>query len=307
MNSNKLISKLILGTVQLGLEYGINNQTGKPSRVESLLMLEYAVKLGITTFDTAEAYGNAEKIIGEFISSHGLNDKIKIISKLLPNILDGNGRKPESVVKEEIKKSLKKLKIDVLDGFLLHTPSYFYNKDVISGLEQCRREGLIEHFGVSIYEVEQALDVVNSGLIDYIQIPYNIFDQRLNRTDFFEIAKKNNITVFARSPFLQGLILMDEKFIPSQLSEAKKYLREFDQIINKYNFSRLEAALLFSYTTPGIDYVVFGADNIDQLKEIIGIVKEKKIQSFNECRKELANKFIDIEKSIIFPSLWAKK
>lgn len=301
------MNKLVLGTVQFGLKYGINNKTGKPSRAESLLILKQAIELGITIFDTAEAYGDAEEILGEFLLFHKPKDKIKIISKLLPNILDSSNQRPENVVKEEVKKSLKKLQIDALDGFLLHTPSYFYNKDVIKGLEQCRNEGLIKHFGVSIYEVNQALDAVNSGLIDYIQIPYNIFDQRLNKTDFFKIAKENNVTVFARSPFLQGLIFMEENLVPANISEVKKYLREFDLIIDKYNFSRLEAALLFSYINPGIDYVVFGVDNINQLKENARIIAEEKIKSFKECGEELINKFISIERAIIFPSLWAKK
>jgi len=300
-------NKLALGTVQLGLEYGINNRAGKPSRTEALLILDKALASGITVFDTAEAYGDAEEILGEFVASHALKDKIKIISKLSPNIIDGGEPKPEDIIKKEIKKSLSRLRVDVLDGFLLHTPAYFYNQSVIKGLEQCRSEGLIKHFGVSIYEVEHALDAVNSGLIDYIQIPYNIFDQRLNKTDFFKIAKQNNVTVFARSPFLQGLVLMEENRIPVNLSEVKKYLREFDLIINKHNFNRLEASLLFSYINPGINYVVFGVDNFNQLKEAVNVITEEKIKFFEECGEELACKFLNIEKAIIFPSLWAKK
>ncbi len=191
------ISKLVLGTAQFGLDYGINNQTGKPSRAESLAMIERAVAAGITTFDTAQAYGDAEEILGEFISSSGLGDKIKIISKLSPNLTNNNDRNPKEIIEKKIRESLAKLKINTLDGFLLHTPADFYNKGVMEGLKQCRSKGLISHFGVSIYEVQHALDAVSSGLIDYIQIPYNIFDQRLNRTDFFKIARENNVKVFA--------------------------------------------------------------------------------------------------------------
>ncbi|MFA4941242.1 MAG: aldo/keto reductase [Patescibacteria group bacterium] len=300
------MNKLVLGTVQFGLNYGINNEAGKTSRIESLSILKEAVDSGMTIFDTAAAYGDAEEVLGEFISSYKLKNKVKIISKLSPNIFDSNSQKPEYVVKEEVKKSLKRLQIDILDGFLLHTPTYFYNRDILNSLKQCREEGLIKHFGVSIYEEEHALDAVNSGLIDYIQVPYNVFDQRLNQTDFFKNAKKNNVKVFARSPFLQGLILMEDDHIPPYLSKIKKYLREFDEIINRHKFSRLEAALLFPYVNSDIDYVVFGINNIDQLREGIEIITEEKIKSFAECKKELKNKFINIEKSIISPVLWGK-
>ena len=64
--SKILNNKLILGTVQMGLPYGINNSTGKVSLEDSLEILDYAFENGIKTLDTAEAYGNAHEVIGIF-------------------------------------------------------------------------------------------------------------------------------------------------------------------------------------------------------------------------------------------------
>ncbi|NQT66476.1 MAG: aldo/keto reductase [Actinobacteria bacterium] len=123
--------------------------------------------------------------------------------------------------------------------------------------------------GVSIYELEDAINVVNSGLVDYIQVPYSILDQRINSTDFFEQAQKNNVTVFTRSAFLQGLIMMEDGDIPDHLSYARNYLKMYNDIINEYGISRLEGAIHFVYDNNNIDYLVFGVDNKEQLIEDI--------------------------------------
>lgn len=228
-----------------------------------------------------------------------------MISKLKPNLIDEKCLNPVATVEEQVRESLVRTGLNSLEGYLLHTPENFYNKQIIQGLKQCKKKGLIKHFGVSIYETQHALDVVKSGVVDYIQIPYSIFDQRLDRTDFFEIAKNNGVTVYARSAFLQGLILMEETKIPPHLAMAKKYLKTLDQILIKYGFTRVQAAFLFSYTHPGIDYVVFGVDNSTQLREDIQLSCGQ--YEFAACREEISNNFLNISKNIIFPSLWAKK
>ena len=231
--------------------------------------------------------------------------KAQVVSKLKPNLIIDNDPNTSRIVEDQIVQSLRRIKIDVLDGYLLHTPTDFYNERIIEALQHCRDKGLIKHFGVSIYETQHALDVVHGGLVDYIQVPYSIFDQRLDQTEFFQAAKENNVTIFGRSGFLQGLILMERDKIPEHLAKAKQYLQQFDEIINKFNFSRVEAAFLFSYTHSGINHVVFGVDNIRQLKEDIYISQRN--LDFSQCRKELCNHFKKMEKSIIFPSLWARK
>ncbi len=300
------LEKLVLGTVQFGLEYGINNQNGKPDRKKSLEMLSFAYKKGITTFDTAFAYGDAEEILGEFLQNHNFNKKIKIITKLKPNVLSEleTGKTTYDIIAANLNESLKRLKRTYVDGYLLHTPAYINNKEVVVTLSKLKDQGLVRNIGVSIYEEEDAINAAKIDEVDYIQIPYSIFDQRLDKTDFFKLAKKNGKKIFARSAFLQGLFFMAEEKIPSHLQNAKVYLRELDKIINKYNLTRQQAALTFSLKNKNIDYIVFGVDNQEQLKEDISIVEQN--IDCEQCIKELKDKFINIEKNIIFPSLWKK-
>jgi len=293
-------NKLCLGTVQFGLHYGIKNEIGrKPTEEESFSVIKTAIKSGITYFDTASIYGDAEKVLGDFCI--GQYD-VKVISKLRPNIIQDMNTNAEKEIEKEIELSLKKLNLSSLDGFLLHTADDFYNKDIIRGLQFCKKKGLVKNIGVSVYETEHALDVVKSGLVNYIQIPYNIFDQRLDQTNFFDIAKKNDIKIFARSSFLQGLLLMDLNKVPDYLSEAKPYLKRFNEIIMKYGYSKIEAALLFSYCHPKIDKVVFGVETKKQLENNLLILE--RADEFAECYSELAESFNAIGKKIITPSLW---
>lgn len=298
------IEKLVLGTVQFGLDYGINNPNGKPSRSQSLKMLDLAYEKGIRIFDTANAYGDAEEILGEFMESRNLKDKIQVITKLKPNIIDKSGEDSYNIILNNLTESLKRLKREYVDGYLFHSPFYIKDKILVECFCRLKAEGLIKNMGVSIYEEEDAIYAANLKEVDYIQIPYSILDQRLDRVGFFEMAKKNNKTIFSRSAFLQGLFFMPEDKIPPHLDIAKKYFRELDEVIDKYNLNRQQVALLFSSQNKYVDYVVFGVDNINQLEEDIEIIRSN--VNCQDCIEELKDKFINIEKNIIFPSLWKK-
>jgi aryl-alcohol dehydrogenase-like predicted oxidoreductase len=300
---NKM-NKLVLGTVQFGLDYGINNFNGKPTREKSLAMLDFAYEKGVRIFDTASAYGDAEEILGEFMKSRGLTDKIKVITKLKPNIVEESEGDPYDIILENLTLSLKKLNREYVDGYLFHTPAYIRNKKLVDCFSKLKDQGLVKNIGVSIYEEDDALYATKLDVVDYIQVPYSILDQRLNKTDFFKLAKENNKTVFARSAFLQGLFFMPENKIPEHLSKVKDYFKDLDEIIAKYGLSRQQIALLFSYQNKNIDHVVFGVDTLEQLKEDVEIV-EKNIDC-EKCIEELKERFISIEKQIIFPSLWKK-
>jgi aryl-alcohol dehydrogenase-like predicted oxidoreductase len=298
------IDKLALGTVQFGMEYGINNTKGKPSREQSLEMLDFAYKNGIGTFDTAYNYGDAEEILGEFSETRGVGGKIKIITKLKGNIISESTGEPYDIIAANLDESLKRLKRDYVDGYLFHTPAYIRDEKLVDCFCKLKEQGLVKNIGVSIYEENDAVYAVKLDAVDYIQVPYSVFDERLDKTDFFQLAKKNGVTVFARSAFLQGLFFMHEEKIPAHLESAKNYLREFDAIIGKYGLSRQQAALLFSLKNDCIDYVVFGVDNVGQLQEDIGIAEQD--IDCGACVAELKAKFGSIEKNIVMPSLWKK-
>lgn len=299
-----LSKKLVLGTVQFGLDYGINNFKGQPARAKSLAMLDYAFDNGLKIFDTAFAYGDAEEILGEFSRRRGLGEQIKIITKLKPNIISESEGSAFDVIAANLEESLKRLKRNYVDGYLFHTPAYIREDKLVDSLSRLKAQGLVKHIGVSIYEEADAIYAAKLKEVDYIQVPYSIFDQRMDKSGFFQIAKKNGKTVFARSAFLQGLFFMDENKIPASLAGVKEHFKELDKIIGRYGFNRQQAALSFSLMNPDIDYIVFGVDNQEQLAENISLAASP--LDFDACAAELKKKFVEIEKNIIFPSLWKK-
>lgn len=296
------IKKLCLGTVQLGTKYGINNELGRqPTEDESFQVLEHAVLAGIKCFDTASVYGNAEKILGNY----GLpSDGVKIISKLRPDVCNNTftDKGIACAVVKEIRYSLKRLRTNSIYGYMLHRAADMQFAEIIDGLLTAKSMGLVKKIGVSIYEPEEALAVANDSRFDIIQIPYNVLDQRLDATDFFQIAKQRGLEVYARSAFLQGLLLMDIENIPSQLAIAVPYIKRFRDIASEYGYNPAEASILYSACHKGIDKIVFGVDTVAQLDENLKIMQ--KLEGFADCYKELHGAFINVEKKILVPSLW---
>lgn len=298
------MAKLCLGTVQFGMKYGVNNQIGRqPTWQESFEMLDYALQNGIDTIDTARAYGEAELVLGEYFKNRKyIKNNVKVISKLRPNIID-EGADIEKVVIDECKNTLSRLNLDKLNGYLLHTPEYIYNKAILSALQELKKEKYVDNIGVSIYDLKEGIAAIRTGIVDYIQLPYNVLDQRGSKADFFEKAKQEGITVFTRSAFLQGLFMMDEDNVPKYLVDSVSYIKIFEEVRKKYGLSKVEALINFVKYEKNIDYLVFGVEKKEQLVEDINIYnKEIHAKDFvNEIKEKIDN----VDKSIIFPSLWS--
>lgn len=294
---------LCLGTVQFGMKYGIHNQIGRqPTGEESFAMLDYALEHGINTIDTACAYGEAEEILGKYLKQRTDKHNLKVISKLRPNVIEP-GRMTENIVTEECKGSLKCLSVDQLDGYLLHTPEYIYNEDILSALVQLKQEGYVRNIGVSIYDLKEGYAAIETGVVDYIQLPYSILDQRGIKEGFITAAKEAGITIFTRSAFLQGLFMMDHKSIPEHLQKAVPYLETMERILKEYGADKISAILQFVKYEKEIDYLVFGVEKIEQLQE--DIQKANQTDVPEECMMQLKKEIDNVEQSIIFPSLWA--
>lgn len=296
------MADLCLGTVQFGMNYGINNNLGQPSKEDCFSMIDLALENQINVIDTAGAYGQAEEILGEYFKARKNAKTFKIISKLKPNILEPD-MNAEKIVERELKNSLRTMGIDHLDGYLLHTPEYIYREDVLEALDKVKKAGLTDNVGISIYDIKEGFAAIQSGLIDYIQVPYSILDQRAIKTGFAEKAKAAGVTLFARSAFLQGLYMMKEEQIPENLKEVIPYVHILQNLIEKYNINKIDALIYFVICEKNIDYLVFGVETKEQLSEDIKSYKNGYIPY--EFVQEIKNYFKEVDKSIIFPSLWS--
>lgn len=299
--------ELCLGTVQFGMDYGIRNQK-KPPLEDCVKMLDYATKNGIDTIDTAFAYGTAEDVVGTFLKRKIIDrSKLFISSKFQPNVLDNITPKDyKKIIREHLEIQLKRLNVDYLDAYLFHSSRYAFNNEMLEALYEISiGGGQIKHCGVSVYYPNEAKECIKSPYVDFIQLPFSIFDQRMTKEGVFAMAKQSNSTqIHARSAFIQGLILMNENEIPPFLCNAKPIVKKIDEVCKKYDISRIALAIHFVKQFDIISHLVLGVDNIEQLKENIKIFK----QDFPiEILEDIAREFENIDANIVMPSLWVKE
>lgn len=297
------MAELCLGTVQFGMKYGINNTLGQPSEEDVFKMLDTAVENGIRVIDTARAYGTAEIVLGHYFATRKNADSIKIISKLRPNVIEENEADICGAVRRECEETLSRLHVEQLNGYLLHTPEYIYQPKIIDALRALKAEKLVEHIGVSVYELSEGYAALKTEDIDYIQLPYSVFDQRGMQEGFIQEAKKAGVTIFTRSAFLQGLFMMEKEKISKHLNHVIPYMVKFEKLLDRYSVNKMDALIQFVKQESLIDYLVFGVDTREQLLQDISVYQGNSVPK--DFIKELKETFVDIEKSIIFPSLWS--
>ena len=306
----KKLSKITLGTAQLGMNYGIANITGKPDFNSAIEILKFAWKNGINSFDTAPAYGNSEKIIGSFISSLNKEEikKPVIVSKLPAINIEKNLTfdKIYSFINKNITLSLKNLKINRIPIYLLHLPSDLYIEDgiIIDCLNQVKSEGLIERFGLSVYNPEDVENSLKFKEINAIQVPINLFDNCLIKMGLLKKLKQNGYIIFARSIYLQGLFFIRPENLPNRLEIAKKYLIKLRKLLKDIEFNIGKLAFLYVRDLPEITSLVIGSENIGQIAENIKLLKEKRLS--DDIYQKINEEFNDIPERITNPSLWDK-
>lgn len=296
--------ELCLGTVQIGMDYGIMGQT-KPPLEDAVAWLDYATQNGITAIDTARAYGTAEEVVGAFIRKKTVpRERLFISTKMKPNLLDDHiSNEYETVIERELKKQLEILGVDYVDTYVYHSARYAFDKDKLCAIHRMKEKGLARKTGVSVYEPEEAKSCFQSGIVDFIQAPYSIFDHRMKKAGTFTLAANIGCEIHTRSAFIQGLIMMDEKQVPAYLSEAKPMIRRIKKLSDEAGVSRVHLAIQYVKQEPEISHLVFGVDSLEQLKEDIAYFQEPLPK---ELLRQIGEEFDDMKAEIVMPSLWKK-
>jgi len=287
-------NKLILGTVQFGLSYGINNSKGKVSLNDSLKILGYAYDNGIRTLDSAEAYGNAHEVIGIF---HNKNPtKIFNIITKLPKLINYD-------IIDKVNGYLKDLKVNHLETLMFHSfDSYQNNINNFDVLKDLKSSNKIKSLGVSIYTNYEIENVILNKDIDIIQLPFNLFDNANLRGDILQKAKIKGKIIHTRSSLLQGLFFKDENDSNKIVQKLKNELTLLSSISKRDKTSISELALSYCVQQETIDNVLIGVDSVNQLIDNLDAVnykiKQKTIDSINSIN--IGN--LDL----LNPSLWNK-
>ncbi len=289
-----MINKLILGTVQFGLNYGINNTIGKLDKVEVFKLLKIAYNKGIRFLDTAELYGDAHEIIGDYHKKN-YNNKFRVITKF-PNNIEINR------TEDKVLKYLEILDIKSISVIMFHSfDSFKSNYKVLKLLNELKKNGIIDNIGVSVYTNSQLENLLNEDLISVVQLPFNLLDNLNFRGDLLYKLKIKGKSIHTRSVFLQGLFfkkINDQTPIVQKLKNELKFL---NKLITQSNCSMEELALSYSLNQENIDNVIIGVDSISQLNDNLEaasfVMNEETLKQINNIKVK------NIE--LLNPSLWS--
>lgn len=262
MNVNTA-TRLMLGTAQLGMSYGVANRTGRPDRAEARAMVAACLASGVRAFDTAQAYGESEQALGDALSDCGATD-VQIVTKLHPDL----DLASEAVVREAVGQSLSRLRIPRLWGLLLHREGLLPAWEGVLGrtLRALVREGRVEHIGVSTYGAQAALAACRAEGLDLLQFPASVFDRRAERAGLAEVAARAGVHLMVRSVFLQGLALMPPETVPVRIPRAAEAVKAFAAFCGEQGVVRREFALHHVACRWPHAQLVVGAERADQIR-----------------------------------------
>ena len=301
------VSQITLGTVQLGLNYGINNQGGQPDTETAGEILSTAIDGGITTFDTSSDYGTSEKVVGDYFKSS--KEKPFIVTKC--SVKDWDKVLPEKEVekrlREQVERSLENLGYKKLPLLLLHDERDIdnYGKLLSRILKRFESENLIEKAGVSLNHFSYIDKVLESEIYRAVQLPLNMMDVKNATGNGIKKLANNNIAVFIRSVYLQGLFFRDPESLPQGiLQNAKEPLKKMIKITEEENISISELAIGYIREIKGVISLVMGAEKPEQVKENISLICCKPLSE--KTRERITETFNDIDERVLCPWLWNK-
>ena len=261
-------ARLILGTAQFGLNYGIANRAGRTSLGEAKCILEAARTHGVRMVDTAAAYGDSEKRLGEIgLEGWGVISKLPLVPEEVGNM--------SQWVKESAKASLFRLKVPRLHGLLLHRPEQLLSARgaaLYAALLELKNEDWVQRIGVSIYDPAELDELCSRYRFDIVQCPFNLVDRRLIDSGWLYRLRDQGTELHVRSIFLQGLLLLPPEARPAKFSRWDELWTIWQSWQKQAAVTPLQACLNYVLSFSEVGNVVLGVDNVSQLQEIVGAI-----------------------------------
>lgn len=288
--------RLAIGTVQLGKRYGISNTIGQTTVSEMRKILNAAKDAGISMLDTASSYGDSEKRLGHLLAG---SSQFDIVTKT-PYLKTARITPTDiEIMEKAFENSLLNLQKECIYGLLVH------NVDNLSGpggdklygmMQKLKQEKKVQKIGVSVYTGQEIDSVLGKYPVDIVQLPINIFDQRLIKSGHLKKLKSRGVEIHARSVFLQGLLLMAPDRIPDYFSSVRPVIENLEAMLKKNGMTRTEGALQFVKNIREIDRILVGVNTAQQLKE--------NVEAYNSDGSIDFTEFAINNGDILNPSKW---
>jgi aryl-alcohol dehydrogenase-like predicted oxidoreductase len=283
------------------MPYGIGNTEGQPDLDSSEQIVATAWEGGIREFDTAQAYGESEKIMGAVIKGLGIESDARVISKISPNL----DHLSSSHMSRAMDRSLADLGVSSLYGMMVHGDEALdmWNHGLGDILKGFVAKGKAVHIGASVYSPEKAIEALDAEGITMVQVPGNVLDQRFHEAEVFERAEHFGKTIYVRSIFLQGLLLMKSEAVPSKMRFAQDRLRAFESLAHNCGISKEHLAMAYIRERCPHAKVLFGAETPEQVRANLRVWDEPLPIGVVEAANELSQ---GVEERVVNPSLWPK-
>lgn len=258
ITAKEQLSKFTLGTVQLGMQYGMANKTGQPSTEEAFQILDTAADSGVNSLDTAVAYGTSEKVIGEYLRQSRkrffVTSKFKVV-----------GEDPVRELADQQSQTWEHL--GKVDMYFFHDAKEMctYGEQLREPLERMREQGRTRMLGASVYEADEVEAFLKKDWMQGIQIPMSILDSRVIERGLLEELQKRGAVVFIRSVFFQGLLCMDH--VPEKYEFLTPYVEELRDIAKSEDMTLQEMSVAYIRDLPGISSLVLGCETWEQVRD----------------------------------------
>jgi len=297
------VSEIGLGTVELGLEYGIAAEGTplKPSRADAAKVLNQALDRGINFIDTARVYGDSEEIVGEALKSR--RQEYVLCSKVTCAGYEGSGTDAlRAHITSSIHQSLRALQTDVIDLMQLHSPpaESIRHGELGDILQEFQRAGCIRFLGATTYGAEAALAVLEDGRYDCLQIAYNVLD-REPEARVLPLAQSKDVAVVVRSVLLKGALTHRYRSLPVGLEDLKSAVEKAAAIASGESVSLPEFAYRFVLAHPAVSTALVGTAQVDELKAALEYCARGALSS--QCQADVRQVEIE-DRRLLNPGNW---
>lgn len=295
---NGAVERLVLGTAQWGMPYGIANPGGPPSMAELRSMVDHAASAGVRVLDTARAYGESERRIGDMrLAEAGW----RIVTKLSPDVPFAGD--VVSATERSVAESLEALRTDRIDTLLLHRAEQkaMHGGQIWQTLQRLKAQGIIGTLGISARTVKEALDALLDDGVAAIQVASSLLDQRLRKAGFFDHPAARGKALFVRSVFLQGVVYMDPATLPVHLQGLSGVLRAISRWERANDVPESASHLLYARSLANA-FPVIGAETAGQLRKTVEALTLPPLTG--PQLDALCDLVPDLPETILDPALW---
>ncbi|MCA8997413.1 MAG: aldo/keto reductase [Planctomycetaceae bacterium] len=296
------ISRLTLGTVQLGMPYGVANRTGQPSQRDATSIIAAALERGIHCFDTAAAYGNSEEVLGNALAELQVAETVVVVTKVraLTDEERSSSDLARRAIEVSVEQSRKRLQIDRLPIVLFHRED---DAAFLPELAELRSRGWIQHIGISgDHDPASVRKRTTGDHAEAVQLPANLLDRRHLDGSLLTEFQQQDVAVFIRSLFLQGLLLMPEDQIPESLKSVVPVRRSLEALAQEAGIAMLELAIRYLLSFP-VTSLVVGAERPEQIQANVVAVEKGPLDT--ELQDRLNQVTINLPERTITPRLWS--